>query len=190
MFVTFRLAGSVPRQMLSRWQRESEALERLLPTLDLKSIAECKKQSVRDRFRELESLLDRPRSGPTWLRDDRVAALVAESLHYRDGRQYRLDAFCIMSSHVHVVVAPLPLPAEGGEYHALSAIMHSLKRRTAREANRLLSRTGSFWAPESFDHYIRDDAEWERIVSYVLNNPVKVGLVEHWPEWKFSYRRE
>jgi hypothetical protein len=71
-----------------------------------------------------------------------------------------------------------------------SVILHSLKRHTAREANRLLNRTGSFWEHESYDHYVRDRAEWERIVNYVINNPVKAGLVADWSKWPYSYHRE
>ncbi|MEP7273367.1 MAG: hypothetical protein ABI882_17845, partial [Acidobacteriota bacterium] len=90
-----------------------------------------------------------------WLGDHRVADAVSERLHHGDGTQYKLDAFCIISNHVHCCLNPLPRSDEGGEYHPLSAIMHSLKLRIAREANRLLKRSGPFWERESFDHFIR-----------------------------------
>ena len=64
-----------------------------------------------------------------------------------------------------------------------------LKGYTARKANGLLSRTGAFWQRESYDHVIRDANEWQRIVIYVLNNPVKAGLVDTWEEWKWNYYR-
>ena len=164
-------------------------LERILATLDQGEINERKKEFSRHRFRELEDCMDRAGTGPHWLKDDRIARLVVDSLHYRDGRVYHLDAFCVMSNHVHAVFAPLPLSTENNEYQALSVITRSLKRRTAREANLLLNRTGSFWEHESYDHYVRDQAEWERIVSYVINNPVKAGLVTDGSEWPYSYRR-
>ena len=74
-------------------------------------------------------------------------------------------------------------------YHSLSSIMHSLKGHTAREGNLLLDRTGAFWEHESYDHYVRDDKELERIVAYVLNNPVKAGLAADWKAWPWNYRR-
>ena len=40
---------------------------------------------------------------------DRIAKEIADSLHYRDGKMYCLDAYCIMSNHVHVVFTPLPI---------------------------------------------------------------------------------
>lgn len=27
----------------------------------------------------------------------------------------------------------------------------------------------------------------ERIIKYILNNPVKAGLVKEWTDWKFTY---
>jgi len=65
--------------------------------------------------------------------------------------------------------------------------MKSLKGFTAREANKALHRQGAFWETESYDHWVRDDAELDRIVTYVLNNPVKAGFVRHWQDWPHSY---
>ena len=67
--------------------------------------------------------------------------------------------------------------------------MHSFKRFTARLANQLLVRSGSFWQHESYGHVIRDQAEYERIIRYVLLNPVKAGLVEHWRDWPYSWQK-
>jgi putative DNA methylase len=124
------------------------------------------------------------------LGDDRVAGSVAESLHHRDGKVYRLDAFSIMKNHVHAVVKPLPiLEGEESNYYSLASIMQSLKGYTSFMCNRLLGHKGEFWAHESYDHYIRSAEEWKRIVNYVLNNPVKARHVQNWREWKWNYRR-
>lgn len=68
--------------------------------------------------------------------------------------------------------------------------MQSLKGYTAHEANKILNRTGQFWEEESYDHEVRNDEELDRIVKYVLNNPVKAGLVKDWREWQWSWLRE
>ena len=116
---------------------------------------------------------------------------------------YRLDAYCIMSNHVHVVFTPLVIESSRTDansaentaqtkdlcYNTLSTIMQSLKGYTARKANRLLGRNGVFWQPESYDHVVRDANEWQRIVTYVLNNPVKAGLVDRWEKWQWNYCR-
>ncbi|MDQ6651305.1 MAG: hypothetical protein M3Y84_01020 [Acidobacteriota bacterium] len=55
--------------------------------------------------------------------------------------------------------------ADAIEYHSLAAIRQSLKGYTAFEANQLLDLQGEFWEHESYDHWIRDDDEWQRIVA-------------------------
>ncbi len=69
----------------------------------------------------------------------------------------------------------------------LHKIMQSLKRPTARQANLLLGREGAFWQDESYDHVIRDNDEYIRIINYVLENPVKAGLASKWDEWQWNY---
>jgi REP element-mobilizing transposase RayT len=65
--------------------------------------------------------------------------------------------------------------------------MGALKGATAREANRILGRTGeTFWQAESYDHWVRDNSESERIVTYIENNPIKAGLVERPEEYPWS----
>jgi REP-associated tyrosine transposase len=68
--------------------------------------------------------------------------------------------------------------------------MKSLKGYSAWEANRVLDRKGTFWEKESYDHVVRDDREFDRVVKNVLNNPVKAGLVKDWKQWPWSYRRD
>jgi REP element-mobilizing transposase RayT len=186
LFITFRLAGSIPTEVLQELRAEAERVEAALARIpDSQERAQRAYLEQRCLFGKWDTALDMAQSGPFWLRDPQIADLVAESLHHRDGRVYDLDAFCIMLNHVHVVYTPLLKP--DGTYHAMSAIMHSLKRYTARQANLLLGREGGFWQHENYDHVVRDEAERQRIIMYVLNNPVKAGLVEHWEEWKWVY---
>ena len=164
---------------------ERHLLERTLKNAATESKSRFS-ELARRHFATLESCLDKATTGPTWLADARIANLVAEALRYRDGTEYTLDVYSIMPNHVHAVFEPLML---NNLPKPLSLIMHSLKRHTAERANRILNRTGKFWEHESFDHYIRNRAEWKRIVEYVLENPVKAGLVKSWTEWPWNYVR-
>jgi REP element-mobilizing transposase RayT len=185
LFVTFRLAGSIPAQVLQQLLAESERVKALLDNItDPQERAKRAYLEQRLLFGKWDTALDTTQSGPFWLREPQIAELVVESLHHRDNRVYDLDAFCIMPNHVHVVYTPLL--KDDGTYHAMSAIMHSLKRYTARQANLLLGREGSFWQHENYDHVVRDEEEWRRIIMYVLNNPVKAGLVRQWDEWPWT----
>jgi len=186
VFVTFRLAGSLPASLIEQWKQERNWLEHLEKT-NPSHFARIAHDFERSWFAKFESVLDGVTCGPAWLKDQRVADQVANSLHYRDGNVYRLDAFSIMPNHVHTVFKPL---AAKELNYSLATIMQSLKGFTAHECNVLLGREGEFWAHESYDHYIRDNDEWHRIVAYVLNNPVKAGYVKEWRDWKWNYLRE
>ena len=183
---------------------------------DLEEVAEEKLKFHRRWFKKFEDILDRGAMGPLWLKDERIVEIVDEALRIRDGDIYRLDAFCVMPNHVHAVFAPFlaeelarelaeknvrakknalreSLSADAGEDKvkvALASIMQSLKGWTARQCNLALNRRGQFWQHESFDHVIRNQVEWERVVNYVVSNPVKAGLVGDWRSWKWSYRRQ
>lgn len=186
MFVTFRLAGSVPQSVLAMLQEQEEQEERALFAItDEKEREQQAYLNERRAFGRWDTTLDKATNGPYWLAHPAIAAVVAEALHYRHTKVYDLLAFCIMSTHVHLVCTPLEY-AEG-QYHALDKIMQSLKRHTARQANLILQREGTFWHEENYDHFARDGQELERIIRYVLNNPVKAGLVEKWQDWPWSY---
>ncbi|HSS20683.1 MAG TPA: hypothetical protein VLL54_11460 [Pyrinomonadaceae bacterium] len=197
-FLTFRLAGSLPHAVVVQWKREQAWLMHLAET-NAAHYQRVKSDFERVWFTKFESLLDGAVVGPVWLSNQDVASSVAEALHYRDGKAYRLDAFTIMSNHVHAVVKPLPvvqgklnkihLLSDNVEYRSLARITQSLKGCTAFKANRILRREGEFWAHESYDHWVRDAQEKQRIIAYTLNNPLKAGYVQNWRDWKWSYRR-
>jgi putative transposase len=186
IFVTTRLAHSLPHFVIERLVAKSEhATAKSLISGDSTERARQSRVEERRSFKRWERALESAKGGPSWLSDQRVAAMVAESVHHRDGKAYDLDAFCILNNHMHIVFTPC-LDADGS-CRSLSSIMHSLKRHTARQANLLLEREGEFWQHENYDHLVRDDADWRRIITYVLNNPVAAGLVKGWDEWKWAY---
>ena len=62
-----------------------------------------------------------------------------------------------------------------------------LKGSTARNANRILGRTGQpFWQDESFDRYLRRSSQIERTIDYIENNPVSARLVYSPDGWPWS----
>jgi putative transposase len=118
-------------------------------------------------------------TGPLHLRAEAIATLVIEAM-FRGEKlgQYCLGRFVVMANHVHLLLLPSVAP---------SLLLKALKGVTAREANRMLNRTGEqFWQRESYDHWVRNDAEWSRIASYIERNPVKAGLVEKEEDYPWS----
>ena len=187
LFLTFRLYGSIPREILIALQEASRRFDRWLAQVPKEQRAKHALSGYGRIFARWDAALAQAKSGPTWLADERVANVVVEVLHQLDGERYDLLAYCVMPNHVHVVFTPLPRQAGAEEYHPLAEIMQIIKGRTARQANQILGRQGRFWQGESYDHVIRDEEELERVIRYVLYNPVKAGLVQSPEEWRWNY---
>jgi REP element-mobilizing transposase RayT len=132
-------------------------------------------------FGHFDEYLDRVKESPKWLAESKIAKIVAEAIKYQDGKQYLLNAFCVLPNHVHMLIDVQRSNV------SLYRILQKLKSYTAIQANKILHRSGAFWHHESYDHVVRDETELERIVWYILENPVKAGLCKSWEDWKWSY---
>ena len=199
LFLTYRLRDSVPRAVLEQWKVEMRLVEDECARLKEKpdQAQHTRREFQRRWFGRIERMLHEEK-GPLWLKDPSIARIVADSLHHLDGKSYDLHAYCVMANHVHTLFTPVlneqslteirnPLLRFKSDEPTLSRIMQSLKGFTAREENKILGRKGQFWEPESYDHEVRNAGEFRRIRSYILNNPVKAGLVNDWKNWRWSW---
>src|SRR5205823_417838 len=100
---------------------------------------------------------------------------VANALQHFDEERYRLLAWVVMPNHAHTVLQPLA-------GFALEDLMHSIKSWTAKEANKLLGRSGEFWQAETYDHLVRDEDDLRHQVDYVWSNSDRAEL-ENW-RWR------
>jgi putative transposase len=106
--------------------------------------------------------------------------MVVEAIHYNANvlRHYLLHAFVVMPNHVH-------LPATAAV--TLPKLTRSLKGITAKRANAILALVGTpFWQQESYDHLVRNEREFAKIVSYIEGNPVRAGLVREARDYRWS----
>lgn len=184
--VNFRLAGSLPGEVVERLRADAEQLKKkLLGIKDQEEILLLRDKEQRKLFAKWDDALHNSKTGSFWLKEDRIAEIVANSIRFHDGNWFDVLAYCIMPNHVHLVLAPYE-SSENADY-SLTRIMHNIKRNSANHANKALGRTGAFWQHENYDHFARDEKELERIIKYVLYNPVKAKLVKEQTAWKWSY---
>ena len=176
-FLTYRLFGSIPMSVLREFEKHYQRIKRCQRTI---SSARFKRWQA-SYYKRIDNFLDTQLNEPYWLNDDRIARIVYDSLLFNDGKVYDLWNFTIMPNHVHVLMtlkqSALPL----------YSILQSHKKFTSRKCNELLNKNGQFWENETYDHVVRKDGEFESIVNYILNNPVKAGYVKHWSDWKWNY---
>ncbi len=173
-FITFQLADSLPRPVLEKMKERHRILEaaehsgaHLLPSQEV----------MVEKFSpaRIEEYFDHG-AGACSLRVPQIGELMANALRFWDGKRYRLVAWCVMSNHVHVICRLLP-----GE--ELAAVLQSWKSYTARRADGILGRSGTFWQREYHDRLIRNGDEFKRAVRYVVSNPERAAL----KDWKWVW---
>lgn len=159
-FVTFRLADSLPQEVLRRLKEERAAWRALHP----EPWDEATEAEYYEKFHvRVEKFLDEGH-GSCVLREERICRIVHDALRHFDGIRYRLACFAIMPNHVHVLLKTL-----GG--HELSDVLFAWKSFTAHAMNRALGGRGQIWQHESWDRMIRSRAHFDRVVRYILDNP-------------------
>jgi REP element-mobilizing transposase RayT len=178
-FVTFRQAGTLPKDVLIQFKQERDAI--LQHALAAKRPLTWHEQQ--ELFRWYSSRVDKyldAGHGTCYLREPDLADLVAGAIRFFEGKRYELQAWVVMPNHAHVVVWPTP-------GHTLSEILHSWKSYTSHEINkRLPSKVVPFWQNESYEHLIRDDDDLYRCCHYTHTNPVNAGLCSRPGDWKWS----
>ena len=83
-----------------------------------------------------------------------------------------------MPDHVHLVLGASPTCD-------MVTVVGQFKNLAQREGWRWAIK-GAFWQTGSWEHFLRGDERFEPVVEYVLNNPVRSGLVERWCDDRVS----
>ncbi len=196
-FLTWRLHGSLPRAILDREQARLDD--------DLLAIAHSKlsvheKAAQEEVFKSkylhrLDDYLDTIATGPHHLKNKMIAENIVAKLHQYDGKYYRLEAFCVMSNHVHVLFDfGVQLPESEADfvlanYVHVDKVLKLIKGGTGYECNKLLQKTGKFWSDKNFDRYIRNQKHYNTFINYIINNPVKAGICKEWQNYPHTYLR-
>ena len=190
--ISYRLAGSLPKAIVEKLKhthlQEKEALKNRLQDFTGRHYEEAYREEmflIDARFElATEEALHTIKHGPYHLENELVANEVINSWCFlkQKGLVY-VYAICVMSNHVHVILrAP-----EGEDSVPLGPIMSRHKTFTSKACKQVLNLPeGPFWHARYFDLTVRR-GKFERVMWYVLNNPVKAGLVNDWRGWPATY---
>ncbi|MFT6241219.1 MAG: REP element-mobilizing transposase RayT [Akkermansiaceae bacterium] len=165
VFITWRLADSVPEGLLKKWRAEREEWVKSHP----KPWDDELGKEYHQRFSaKLEEWMDQG-MGECVLRDPCCAEIVGRCLLHFDGERYELDSFVVMPNHVHVLFRISP-------DYPIEKVVQSWKRYSAREVNELLGKSGQLWHRRFWDTLVRGEKHFWKIRRYIEKNPVKAGL--------------
>ncbi|MCZ6835231.1 MAG: class I tRNA ligase family protein [Planctomycetota bacterium] len=118
--------------------------------------------------------------------DDSEKQIALDAIRHWHGERWHLHLATIMPDHVHLIVTPLPIDQDN--WHSLPKLLHSVKSFSANTINEHRKTTGSLWQDEYFYRIIRDDDEFYEKWNYMVQNPVKAGLVGSDEEYAFTFR--
>ena len=187
LFITFRLANTLPDEILAELKIKREHEIRLATGKPGTELQEIEQRY----FSEYDQWLDKCTTGPRWLENENIAKIVNDKILEMQSKRYKLVASCVMPNHVHLLIENLAREIAGrhgkNSTYPVAETLRLLKGSTARHCNQDLDRSGQFWHRESYDRYVRNEMERNRIIQYILNNPVKAGLVKEWKDWKYTY---
>jgi len=94
----------------------------------------------------------------------------------------------VMPDHVHIIFTPL-VNSQAMEVYSLAEIMDAVKGTSAHRINKVLGRKGRVWQPESFDHVVRSSESLDAKIIYLLENPVRAGLVDDWADYPWLWKK-
>ena len=181
-FITWRLAGTIPSELLETLRFQTQALRGRAQ--DVTNNPEKRQQASDEHkrlFAQFERHLDSGSTGPKWLTDPRMAEIVCDVI--KDQTAFAsIDCFTVMSNHVHILFTPI-------DPHTAREVLKRIKQITAFHCLKISHSIAPFWEGENYDHIVRE-GEWDRILIYIIQNPVAAGLCKHWRDWPYTYLAE
>ena len=167
-FITFRLADSLPSELLRALKKEVD----LLPDHD-------RSDGLRAR---VEKYLDRG-YGCCLLAHPAMAETLQRTFEYYCDNRYRLLAWVIIPNHVHILIKPaysLPRIVQGWKTYSARWALHNAVKLD------LQLPVGGFWMRGYWDRYIRNEDHLFAAIHYIQQNPVKAGLCQRAEDWQWS----
>jgi 1-hydroxy-2-methyl-2-(E)-butenyl 4-diphosphate synthase len=178
--VTFRTKDSLPKSVLADYKQQYQIL---LDRMEMIRKSAGSRNAIDELLplrAELHSLTENiiepalhAADAPQPLADPHIAEIIHNALKFFDGERYDLLAWSVMPNHVHVLLTP-------HASHPLEKTIQSWKTHTAKEANRILGNSGSFWQEEYYDHIVRDGKDLKHQLRYILRNPSFGGVSAEW----------
>jgi REP element-mobilizing transposase RayT len=116
---------------------------------------------------------------------DEAKEIVFASVKFHADKKYRLYAYVVMETHVHLILQPLEESASA--FYSIAQIMHSIKSYSAHRIKKILNGVDNVWLDENYDRIIRDDKEYLGKLNYIRNNPVEAGITQKPEDYRWLF---
>ena len=169
--ITFRLADSLPNDVVREWREELRA--------EISSLDSQISSKAQAELHQRISRYEDAGHGSCLLSKPEHAKVVQDALIKGHWIDYKLIEWSIMPNRVHVLIRVM------GET-SLGKIIKHWKAPTAVLINGVENRSGSLWMAGYHDRFVRDQDHLDNAKAYIRNNPVKAGLCKQAEDWVFS----
>ena len=104
--------------------------------------------------------------------------------HYKSKYQIEILAYCLMPNHFHLFVRQLT------EEYPISLFLSGLLNSYTKSINKKYLKSGTLFQSKTKNKQISDEGYFIWVIKYILENPVKAGLVKNIYEWEFSNAKD
>ncbi len=128
-----------------------------------------------------------------WLCTEIARSLLRSAfIKVRKKYPFAIDAIVLLPDHIHCIWT---LPPNDSDYATRWRLIKSevtkqgrsqLQLQTSRSNSRQKRGEQNLWQRRFWEHWIRDETDFERYFDYIHYNPVKHGLCHQASEWKYS----
>jgi REP element-mobilizing transposase RayT len=108
--------------------------------------------------------------------DRRNATVLLDSLAQLHGDDWSVLVYCVMPDHLHALVLALRRSAVD--------FVRLLKGRTSSTLRKLGHQ--QVWQTSFYDHIVRRHEDISAVIRYILDNPVRMGIVKEWTDYPWS----
>jgi len=115
---------------------------------------------------------------PVLIDSNTVILLIEQLEREAKNGEMILYAYCFMPDHVHLLLSP-----EGGQ--DVVAFVQTYKSKTTRIYWETGNR-GRLWQHGFYDRILRQEEDIKQVTRYILDNPVRKGLIDDFREYPFS----
>lgn len=131
-----------------------------------------------------------------FLFSENIALFLNSLNHIKRYHPFKLHAYCILPDHIHMI---WELPEDDDDYaNRISQIKGRFSKayisnngdRSDKSISRYKRRETSIWQRRYWEHYIRDEDDFQVHFDYIHFNPVKHRLVDRVLDWPYSSFQE
>ena len=113
--------------------------------------------------------------------DSRMAKIIEDEMTFRkEKKEIKLFCYCIMPDHLHLLFS-----LTSDFQKRLQDWVSAFKRFTAK-ASFALYDVRPLWQKNFYDHVVREDESLLEIAKYIIQNPVRKGIVSKWESYPYS----